>query len=383
MVYGMTSAIAEVQSFHAIVVPLFQVVIALVIGCSYLMSMNTPANTWWLTLWDTGVLAMAVLGPQRTYLQVNTAMCHLLEAEAATLIAWPYERLGYAQDVEAELDAFVRLAEGVPAVAYHRRFRTAGDGEFTAEVRLCMGASDQVLQIVLPQAQSSTAASGEKIIVQRLDQVGAALSHDALEALRQISVHAGLIMQRNVTMMDERGKNSMGIIESSALKAGKQLRRLAQFARIGLPHIDPVPLLLRPLIEAAWTAQVANTTNVTWNINMVGDICWHCDPNLVTIAVNELLANALRFRDSIRTLQIQVHVTVSERFCTISVQDNGRGIAALDQPRLFRVFATIGSDAGAGVGLALVQAIARSHGGEATLVSDVGHGTRVSFTLRR
>jgi two-component system sensor histidine kinase QseC len=147
--------------------------------------------------------------------------------------------------------------------------------------------------------------------------------------------------------------------------------------------MDPVPLLLRPLVEAAWATHSANTTKVIWILDMAADIRWHCDPNLVTIAVNELLANALHFRDPIRALQIQVFVTVSERFCTISIADNGRGIAALDQPRLFRVFATIGNDAGAGLGLAMVQSIAQSHGGEATLVSEVGNGTRVSFTLRR
>jgi signal transduction histidine kinase len=383
MVYGRNSAHAEVWDSYAIAVPLFEEVVALVVERSYSMNMNMPESSWWSSLWDSGVLAMAVLGPERTYRQANAAMCHLLEADVVTLMAWPYERLGHPLDVEVELDAFVRLAEGVPAVVYQRRFRTAKEGEFTAEVRLCMGASDQVLQVVLPLSQSQIKASSEKIIIQRLDQVGAALSHDAQEAMRHISVHAGLILQRNATMMDERGQNSLTIIESSSAKAMRQIRRLAQFSRLGLPHLDPAPLSLRSLIEAACTAQVATTANVTWNISMVGDIRWHCDPNLVTMAVNELLANALHFRDPVRALQVQVLVTDSGQFCTISIADNGLGIATIDQPRLFRLFATIGSDAGAGVGLAMVQAIAQSHGGEATLVSIVGQGTQVSFTLRR
>lgn len=341
--------------------------------------MNSHLSPWWTALWDSGVLAMGVLSPARTYIQVNTALCHLLQTDAGALLAWPYEKVSHPLDLDAELDAFVRLAEGATSAVYFRRFRTARDEEVSAEVRLCAGPDGHVLQIVCP-GQAKVVAGAEQL-GQRLEQLASALSHDALELVRQIGVQAGMLGERYESVLDERGQKTIATIEKSAIKAGRQLRGLAGFSRLGIPRIEPSPIRLRPLIEAAWSAQATIPINTTFDVAITDDVTWRCDPQLVTTALRELFINALTYREPTRPLNVRLTVDITDHYCQISVSDNGRGIGAIDQPRLFRVFATIGSDAGVGIGLATVKAVAQGHGGQATLKSEIGRGTQVTFSL--
>ena len=172
--------------------------------------MNSHLSPWWTALWDSGVLAMGVLSPARTYIQVNTALCHLLQTDVGALLAWPYEKVSHPLDLDAELDAFVRLAEGATSAVYFRRFRTARDEEVSAEVRLCAGPDGHVLQIVCP-GQAKVVAGAEQL-GQRLEQLASALSHDALELVRQIGVQAGMLGERYGSVLDERGQKTIATI---------------------------------------------------------------------------------------------------------------------------------------------------------------------------
>jgi signal transduction histidine kinase len=72
----------------------------------------------------------------------------------------------------------------------------------------------------------------------------------------------------------------------------------------------------------------------------------------------------------------------------VSVSDDGPGIPAADLPRLFDRFyqsrtsvAPAGSEGGRGLGLAIVKRIAELHGGEATVDSAPGQGTRIVLSM--
>lgn len=71
------------------------------------------------------------------------------------------------------------------------------------------------------------------------------------------------------------------------------------------------------------------------------------------------------------------------RFARIVVQDNGSGISAADLPHIFDRFKTAagGGPRGTGLGLALVQAVARGHGGEVQVASAPGDGCRFELLL--
>ncbi|MBI5200718.1 MAG: hypothetical protein HY925_03945 [Elusimicrobia bacterium] len=68
------------------------------------------------------------------------------------------------------------------------------------------------------------------------------------------------------------------------------------------------------------------------------------------------------------------------------VQDEGVGIAKEDLSRLFREFSTAGSrptagETSHGLGLAIARRIVDLHGGELTVESEPGAGSRFTFRL--
>jgi signal transduction histidine kinase len=107
------------------------------------------------------------------------------------------------------------------------------------------------------------------------------------------------------------------------------------------------------------------------------------DPGLLSRVLDNLLDNATRYSEG---APVQVAVGPGEGGVTISVRDQGIGIAPEDQARLFTpFFRTDRSRArhtgGAGLGLLLSKRIVEAHGGRIGLESRPGEGTRVFVWL--
>jgi signal transduction histidine kinase len=110
------------------------------------------------------------------------------------------------------------------------------------------------------------------------------------------------------------------------------------------------------------------------------------DVELFERAVANLLDNALKFSppDSTVTLGLQT----AQGRVTVSVADQGPGIALADQPHLFDRFyrsrdnvAPASSEEGKGLGLAIVKRIIELHAGEVVVHSAPGQGTCVTLSL--
>jgi len=349
------------------------------------MNLHPPdiaGAAWWSLLWNSGTVALALLGPDRRYRAVNDALCRWLDADAATLLGWSYERVGHPLDLDAELDALVRLAEGASAVTYVRRFRTVREREVIATVQAIAGADGVVLQMIVPGAVASSVAPSTS--AHCLEQLAAALSHDAQAPVRKLGVTAGLLMERLEPLLGthERERALLQGMEKTALSLGCQMRALVRYARLGTPVIDPAPCPLHAVIADA-CEQVPFPAAIILRVSVASELQVRCDRAQFITALVELLRNAIAPHAPERptTVTISAHRTADH--CVVSIADDGVGIAALDQPRLFRLFAASGPGAGAGVGLALVRAVADGHGGEVRLESTQGRGTVVHLSLPR
>jgi len=93
--------------------------------------------------------------------------------------------------------------------------------------------------------------------------------------------------------------------------------------------------------------------------------------------LDNLVSNALKFTPEGGT--VEVSTKLSGDHVSIEVSDNGIGIPAADQPRLFERFfrSSVAEEQaipGTGLGLAIVKAIVEAHKGEITIESDPGGG---------
>ena len=108
-------------------------------------------------------------------------------------------------------------------------------------------------------------------------------------------------------------------------------------------------------------------------------------PQALRRAVSNLIDNALRYAGSESV--VEVELDSSEYEVAIEVRDRGRGIPQEEVERIKRPFARLetarSNTAGAGLGLAIVERIARSHNGRLDLLPRPGGGLIARLVLAR
>jgi signal transduction histidine kinase len=148
--------------------------------------------------------------------------------------------------------------------------------------------------------------------------------------------------------------------------------------------------LVRECVEVARTShhlqaealRYEAATNNGAGVKVVGD-----DTELRT-AVSNVLDNAVKYSGTKINIAVRVE-TPDDKHVTLSVRDSGVGIPVGELKHIFKRFYRVthrplADVKGTGLGLFIVQAIARKHGGRVFAESEgVGRGTRVVLELPR
>ncbi len=111
------------------------------------------------------------------------------------------------------------------------------------------------------------------------------------------------------------------------------------------------------------------------------------DPGQLEKVFANLLSNAMRYTPEGGLVEMTVEEHRSAGTVTVTVRDEGPGIAAEDQERIFDRFTrvtrpVIRGDGGIGLGLPLARRLAELHGGSLTLDSAPGEGSAFRVELR-
>ncbi|HEX8815583.1 MAG TPA: HAMP domain-containing sensor histidine kinase [Terriglobales bacterium] len=112
------------------------------------------------------------------------------------------------------------------------------------------------------------------------------------------------------------------------------------------------------------------------------------DPEELRTAVSNVLDNAIKYSDGKVDVSVRVEAPDDKRI-RLSVKDHGVGIPPEELKRIFRRFYRVSTRSlaqvkGTGLGLFIVKAIAKKHGGRAFALSEgEGHGTTIVFELPR
>ena len=120
-----------------------------------------------------------------------------------------------------------------------------------------------------------------------------------------------------------------------------------------------------------------------------------CDHNITTFYADELrikqvlvnlLTNAVKFTPEEGSVGLEVESDIENQTIKFIVWDTGIGIAGEDMERLFEPFeqlksSTFRQDEGTGLGLSLVYRLVQLHGGNISVESEVGKGSRFTVSL--
>ncbi|MBC8123528.1 MAG: HAMP domain-containing protein [Gemmatimonadaceae bacterium] len=122
-----------------------------------------------------------------------------------------------------------------------------------------------------------------------------------------------------------------------------------------------------------------------WQLEVSGNGTFSGDRQRITQAVMNLAQNATQH--TCHDGMITIGSASDGQAVRFWVRDTGEGIAPTDQTRIFERFARAANSRrrseGAGLGLAIVQAIAEAHGGRVELTSCPGHGSTFTVVLPR
>jgi signal transduction histidine kinase len=126
----------------------------------------------------------------------------------------------------------------------------------------------------------------------------------------------------------------------------------------------------------------AELKDIELRLTIAGPVMVFGDPVLLAQALGNLIDNALKYAPKNGIIEVAVRKR-EDGAAEISVTDNGPGITGAEKikvvERFYRGDASRGTP-GVGLGLSLVQAVAKLHGGVLELL-DQSPGLRVLFTV--
>lgn len=178
------------------------------------------------------------------------------------------------------------------------------------------------------------------------------------------------------------------IIERELAQIDWLVQKMLETARLEYEQLDlaEVDVELNALVERQIVAIRPILTprhTLRSHIGQGSPVTVRGDPVRLGTAVLNLLDNAIKYSPNGGT--IEVRLAARDGHALVSVRDQGIGIDKEDFPRLFARFTRLRLDetaniAGTGLGLYLVYEIARRHGGDISVTSKRGRGSR--FTLK-
>ena len=226
--------------------------------------------------------------------------------------------------------------------------------------------------------------------VERLkDQFVSIVSHELRTPLTSIQGSLGLVAGGVLGEIPPEPKEMIDVALANTTRLARLVNDILDLERIATGHLDLtiVPCdgadLVRAAVES--TAGAADAAGVRIDVDAPSTpLAADCDR--VVQALTNLIGNAVKFSPA--GSAVQVGIDTSEDAVTFRVHDRGRGIPEEKLESVFERFQQVDigdrrDKGGTGLGLPITRSIARQHGGDVTVDSELGVGSTFRLVLPR
>jgi light-regulated signal transduction histidine kinase (bacteriophytochrome) len=264
------------------------------------------------------------------------------------------------------------------------------------EIAAAMEIRDLVIDVILRKAEEL-----ERVNIQlarsneELESFAYVASHDLKEPLRHIEAFAGLLAESIRSMGDERLDSMISGIEGSSRRLRNLINDLAEFSRLGRQAQPLAPAGLDAIVQEVMLDLRQRIEEAAADVRCETLLTVQCDRNQMRQVLQNLLANALKYRHPDRPCRIRIHAEAEEpdrsrgdagavAMVRVCVSDNGIGFDPKYSEQVFEPFQRLhGPDEyeGSGIGLAICRKIVQRHGGTVGVETTPGIGTRFWFSL--
>jgi PAS domain S-box-containing protein len=209
-------------------------------------------------------------------------------------------------------------------------------------------------------------------------------SHDLQEPLRMVSSYTQLLEEMYGEQLGDEARKWIHYAVDGANRMQSLIQDLLSYSRVTtrgqeFELVDSHAALGRALANLQSSIQETGAMVTNGDLPEVA-----ADPGQLAQLFQNLVGNAIKYRRP--EAAPHIHIVAEQRgaLWEFAVQDNGIGIEAKYQDRIFVIFQRLHTRReypGTGIGLAICRRIVERHGGSIWFESEPGAGTTFRFTL--
>lgn len=219
---------------------------------------------------------------------------------------------------------------------------------------------------------------------QELEAFSYSVSHDLRAPLRSIDGFSHVVLEDYGDQLPADARGYLERVRAAAQRMAVLIDDLLNLSRVTRMAVQPRFINISKMAEDILQNLQEGHPDRQVTLSLMRDLMVEADPNLMNIALENLLNNAWKFTSRQEHAVIEFGQKNHVRNRTFYVRDNGVGFDMAYADKLFGVFQRLHSVSefpGTGVGLATVHRIISIHGGRIWAESAVGKGTTFYFTL--
>ncbi len=245
----------------------------------------------------------------------------------------------------------------------------------------------------IPDRTRELAAANRKLSesVAEMEAFTYSVSHDLRGPLRALDGFSQAVIEDYGDRLDETGLEYLQRIRAASQRLGTLMDDLLALSRVGRESVRREEFDMEPMARAIMADLRSQEPDRAVEFSAEGDLEVEADPNLIGIALENLLANAFKFtRDRTPTRITLARCSIGRESAaapdtpTFEVRDNGVGFDPEFENKLFLPFQRLHPARdfqGNGIGLATVRRIIELHGGEVGAEGRPGQGASFHFSL--
>lgn len=221
-------------------------------------------------------------------------------------------------------------------------------------------------------------------INKELDSFVYSVSHNLRAPLMSVLGLINLVQLENKSA-DESLHNYFQMMQQSINKLDDTLKEILDYSRnarsaLAISEVDVRKMVLESFEKMKY---MEGSEDIIKSVNIEQETAFFTDPYRLSVIINNLVSNAIKYRDIHKSRhELVVDAVFSETDVIINFHDNGIGISAEYVPKIFEMFyrATERSE-GAGLGLYIVKETVDKLHGSITVESAVGEGTTFKLVI--
>jgi signal transduction histidine kinase len=215
-----------------------------------------------------------------------------------------------------------------------------------------------------------------------------AVSHDLRAPLRRLQGCAEVLGEEAGPALGGEAARSLEVVQRSTRKLSLQIEGLLRLSRVAQHRLQRRRVDSAAVVDELWrelSPPGPDGAASRYRLEVQpGMPHVDADPSLFRQLWAALIENAVKFSAVAEQPIVRISAFEENGRAWFRIEDNGAGFDLEDAGRLFKPLQRLHAETefpGVGIGLAIVQAAARKHGGEVRAGAGNGRGARFEFTL--